>query len=810
MKPQPERQPPVPAAKTPTSPGDTNRPTDSVPVQTGSFAKLPLRFGRYQVEKLLGKGAMGAVYLARDTQLDRLVALKIPKLSASAKGSEKLLKRLKTEAMAAAQIDHPSVCPVFDSGDIDGVPYIAMQYVEGETLKDHLKNQAKTPQPAVALILQLAEGLAEAHSHKIYHRDLKPENIKLNKRGVPVIMDFGLAKLATTFRSDASATQAGTTLGTPAYMSPEQASGKVEAIDHRSDIYALGVMLYEMLTGQWPFTGAAIEVMGQKSVLEPPSPLTVKPELDPQLAAVCHKLIARKREDRYQDAQELIAALSALNMGSGTQGTGSSIPEAQSHSGIATRRPSFEENDTLSSEIARRKQNANRSVAGATQDGKTRPITQPVANWWHGRPRGVKWTVLAAGVLVLGLIGLLATGVFTKVKTKEGTLVTLKEGNQEVSKLKLESVDTLPQEQPAPPPGNAPTTPVAPLPSSDLDRVATGKWVRLVDSKTVLSDRQKMRFRNGILELDSTKMEFPKINARDVIIRAKVRKVSGQNLGIRLRCGSQHYGAWFAGHDQLGGDFFGIGKAAKPWVDLTTAHIGRKFRPGEFVEMAFAAIGDTLTLYIDGTKTVTVTNNDLASGFVSFSALKGKGLFKDVEYQSLDPVPLEPKQGPEQVVDGQESQEKLEADAEPIQYGIKNGDFSSGLNGWEAEDGGANFLVFKWKSGKFMALSTYGPGAGRREAITGRLFQKSTIPQDADKLEFFVHGGKGPALYIALTHKDRTHFRVTGRSDNSRFRVAWDISPLRGEIVTLEIVDRSTGPWGFIGADGFRIIKGAQ
>src|SRR5262245_39127457 len=167
-QPKPDRKssagsspPPAPSSAT-----DTKRPSDSVPMVTGSFAKLPARFGRYQVEKLLGKGAMGAVYLARDTQLERLVALKIPKLSASAKGSEKLLKRLKTEAMAAAQIDHPCVCPVHDSGDIDGIPFIAMQYIEGETLKDNLQKGAKTPQEAVALILQLAEGLSEAHSRK--------------------------------------------------------------------------------------------------------------------------------------------------------------------------------------------------------------------------------------------------------------------------------------------------------------------------------------------------------------------------------------------------------------------------------------------------------------------------------------------------------------------------------------------------------------------------------------------------------------------------------------------------------------------
>ena len=423
--PQPERKPSA-AGQPPASAAsrETKRPTDSVPIATGTFAKLPMNFGRYQVEKLLGKGAMGAVYLALDTHLGRRVAIKIPKLSAN--GSPKLLKRLKTEAMAAAQIDHPSVCPVYDSGDIEGIAYIAMQFIEGETLKDHLQKQAKTPAEAVDLVLHLADGLAEAHSKKIYHRDLKPDNIKLNRRGVPVIMDFGLAKLATTLKADASATQAGTTLGTPAYMSPEQASGQVAEIDHRSDLYALGIILFEMLTGQWPFSGRAIEVMGQKSILDPPSPLTIKPDLDPQLAAVCHKLIAKKREDRYQDAKELIAALQALGMGSATQSATGSVAAGQSQTSVTPLVASLErleQEDAFSSMVARKRREANRGGAATKLGEKTRRITKLAAEWWRGRPRGMKWIGLAAAVLLAGLIGLWAGGIFVKVPTKEGTLV---------------------------------------------------------------------------------------------------------------------------------------------------------------------------------------------------------------------------------------------------------------------------------------------------------------------------------------------------------------------------------------------------
>ncbi len=203
--------------------------------------------GKYRIVEAVGARGMGVVYKAEDLKLKRAVALKFlpPHLIDSADLKERFL----VEAQAAAALNHPNICVIHEVGESEGRPYIAMEYVEGETLRDRVKKGALEPTEAVDIINQVAAGLGEAHGKGIVHRDVKSANIMVTAKGRAKVMDFGLAKL----RGGSSLTKSQTTVGTVAYMSPEQARG--QELDERTDIWSLGVVLYELLSGNLPFQG---------------------------------------------------------------------------------------------------------------------------------------------------------------------------------------------------------------------------------------------------------------------------------------------------------------------------------------------------------------------------------------------------------------------------------------------------------------------------------------------------------------------------------------------------------------------------
>ncbi len=269
--------------------------------------------GRYIIEALLGAGGMGEVYLAHDTKLDQKVAIKF--LSSYLQPNIRAKERLVLEAKALAQLDHPNICRVIDIKDEGTRSFIVMQFVAGETLADRLKKNPLNIQQTLAIVIQVLEALSEAHSVGIVHRDIKPRNIMLNPRGQVKVLDFGLVKLVGSvseeqdFGGGASLlSRTGDFSGTPPYMSPEQASAA--PVDARSDLFAVGVILYECVTGTRPFAGETDEkILRRVRQFHPAPPSQLNPLVGPELDSVIVKALAKNRNARYQSANELLIDL---------------------------------------------------------------------------------------------------------------------------------------------------------------------------------------------------------------------------------------------------------------------------------------------------------------------------------------------------------------------------------------------------------------------------------------------------------------------------------------------------------------------
>jgi CheY-like chemotaxis protein len=261
--------------------------------------------GRYEIEQAVGFGAMGTVYRARDRELGDTVAVKVlrPELLADAS----IVERFRAEVRLARRITHPTVVRTHDLGEAGGVHYLTMEYVEGLTARALLDSRGRLGAAAVlALATQLADGLDAAHAQGVIHRDIKPQNLLLDARGTLKIMDFGVSRLA-----DGTGMDAGLLIGTPAYMAPEQILG--EEIDERADLYAVGVVLFECLTGRLPFIAdSPLALVGRVIREEPPAAIAVQPDVPAALSAVVERLMSRSRDERPASAQELRGLLAQI------------------------------------------------------------------------------------------------------------------------------------------------------------------------------------------------------------------------------------------------------------------------------------------------------------------------------------------------------------------------------------------------------------------------------------------------------------------------------------------------------------------
>jgi serine/threonine protein kinase len=270
----------------------------------------PEKLGRYQILNSLGSGSMGVVYLARDNHLNRDIAIKI--LHFFKRNGNSHLERFLQESRIVSHIEHPNICRVYDAGNIDPFYYMTMSYIDGMTLDEYVSSHSLSHDEKIQIVLKVARAMHVAHEHGVIHRDLKPSNIIVREDGEPVITDFGLACNYQDDSSNPRLTLDGVIIGSPAYMSPEQASCKTELTGPASDVYSLGIILFEMLTGKLPFEGNVVEVIAQILKNPPPAPSSFDchekgiPEL---LDHIVMKAMATKLEDRFSTMEEFTEAL---------------------------------------------------------------------------------------------------------------------------------------------------------------------------------------------------------------------------------------------------------------------------------------------------------------------------------------------------------------------------------------------------------------------------------------------------------------------------------------------------------------------
>jgi serine/threonine-protein kinase len=361
--------------------------------EPAELADGPRRLGGFELVSKIAEGGMGAVYRAKQLSLDRTVAVKI--LPERLAKNQQFVARFLREARLAARFSHPNVVGAVDAGEADGVHYFAMEYVEGESLGDLLKREGALPEPrAIEIAMQIARALECAHKHGMVHRDVKPDNVLMDEEGTAKFVDLGLAR--RVYDESTQLTQAGSAMGSPHYIAPEQAMGESD-IDIRADIYALGATFYQLVTGATPFTGPTASVIMTKHLSATPEPANVVlPSVSEETTRVIMKMMAKDRNRRYQTPAELIADLERLSRGE------------------AVACPPADEQTAADAEAT-----FLMSASDLATGGKSSPVRRGPAEPADVRPGGRRGLVLA-GVLLVALIAAAAATAFVLGSRKPG------------------------------------------------------------------------------------------------------------------------------------------------------------------------------------------------------------------------------------------------------------------------------------------------------------------------------------------------------------------------------------------------------
>lgn len=793
-----------------------NRTVDYV--EAGDLSRQTI--GRFQVHGKLGHGAFGQVYRAFDPQLGREVAIKVPLETAVATPTdrEKFLK----EARAAATINHPNVCQIHEVGEHDGRPYIVMALVNGQSLADHLKSRQEpiSEKQAALIVRKVALALAAAHDKGIIHRDLKPANIMFDReRKDVIVMDFGLARGPRM--GDARGTQSGVIMGTPAYMSPEQASGGSKDVGPAGDVYSLGVVLYELLTGTRPFAGTATEVIGQILHVEPEKPSQRRTGIDPRLESICLKAMAKRPEERFASMREFAAAIDAvLRMPKPTSGS------AETMQPVATRREGAE---ATSSENM-----ADLFAVMSMERKATRAETAAAVEAAMAKHRTPRWVFVAIGLAILfGFIALggiifyartptatvmihidvdlndktlsffldgkqvPAESLQTPIELKVGTHeLIVKRGEEVIRKFTfIVSRDAGPRielrEETPPKKEYAATKPVwKPLIKSADELIEEVTRSRNTETCSV-------RFENETMTLTGAGAKFfPKFTAKNFVVRAQVLSVRESLVFTVRRTTGGSAGFHGVFHNvELGRDWStcGIGEGDNIvwWGGLAGSwqRVVDQFP----AELAVSVFEDQIALYVNGEKVCEAKTTSVSPGGITIgSKLNYAASLRDLSVCVLDGTRFTPDDVYPQRIDDETkrllSPEFLTAELKKNNL-LLNPGFEEGEQNWRSHSGGkkrTSVVNSPVRSGKHAlrissdwwdaarAIQTVAVKPNRRYLFSGWIKTESIRFYERDKsgAHLFVPGGyRHRSVNVPVT-ADWTYYAVVIHSgDRTEIKV---------------------------------------